>query len=103
MTSINTDVSDYTLSELMAIVEIDDLTHEEIIENTNYYMRKYKTKNPELSVFFKEIQSQLLQYAKSLEQDSEDDNDNSNAKIIVEGYSNMANDATYPSGDKIDK
>ncbi len=101
MTSINTDVSDYTLSELMAIVEIDDLTHEEIIENTNYYMRKYKTKNPELSVFFKEIQSQLLQYAKSLEQDSEDDNDNSNAKIVVEGYSNMANDATYPSGDKM--
>ena len=70
MTSISTDIADYTLSELMAIVEIEELTPEHIIENTNYYIRKYKNKNPELAVFFKQIQSQLLQYAQGLEQDS---------------------------------
>ena len=99
MTSINTNVSDYTLSELMAIVEIEELTPEHIIENTNYYIRKYKNKNPELAVFFKQIQSQLLQYAQGLEHDSEDD-DNED-KIIVEGFGSMTNDAIYPSGEKM--
>jgi hypothetical protein len=99
MTSISTDIADYTLSELMAIVEIEELTPEHIIENTNYYIRKYKNKNPELAVFFKQIQSQLLQYAQGLEPDSEDD-DNED-KIIVEGFGSMTNDAIYPSGEKM--
>ena len=79
MTSINTNITDYTLSELMAIVEVEQLTPEEIIENTNYYIRKYNAKNPKLAVFFKEIQSQLLQYAEGLdpESDEEDDTDDS--------------------------
>jgi hypothetical protein len=110
MTSINTNVTDYTLSELMAIVEIEELTPEHIIENTNYYIRKYKTKNPKLAVFFKEIQSQLLQYSQGLESDRDDEEDeDSEDKIIVksstssvEGYTNMSNnDATYPSGEKM--
>jgi hypothetical protein len=118
MTSINTNVSDYTLSELMAIVEVEDLTPEHIIENTNYYIRKYKTKNPSLSVFFKEIQSQLLQYAEGLDsndenegEDGEDGEDENEAKIMVEprvysiepnieGFGNMNNEATYNAGDK---
>ena len=105
MTSISTDVSDYTLSELMAIVEIEDLKPDTIVENTNYLIKKYKTKNPELAVFFKQIQSQLLQYAQGLEPDSEDDDE---GKIIVEpmvssieGFGNMNNDAIYPSGEKM--
>jgi hypothetical protein len=105
MTSISTDVSDYTLSELMAIVEIEDLKPDTIVENTNYWIKKYKTKNPAMSVFFKQIQSQLLQYAQGLEPDSEDDDE---GKIIVEprvssieGFGNMTNDAVYPSGDKM--
>ena len=103
MTSINTNVSDYTLSELMAIVEVEDLTPEHIIENTNYYIRKYKTKNPTLSVFFKEIQSQLLQYADGLEYDSEDDDNKGKIHVEpnkVEGFGNMKNEAIYNAGDK---
>jgi hypothetical protein len=106
MEDIDTDVSNYTLSELMAIVDIEDLESDTIIENTNYLIRKYKTKNPALSVFFKEIQSQLLQYAQGLEPDSDGDDDE--GKIIVkpnassvEGFSNMTNDAIYPSGEKM--
>ena len=39
MTSIDTNVSNYTLSELMAIVEIEDLNTKDIIENTNFYIK----------------------------------------------------------------
>lgn len=121
MTTINTNVNDYTLSELMAIVEIEELTQEHIIENTNYYIRKYKTKNPGLSVFFKQIQSQLLQYVQGLELESDEDevmqgkiivkpnidsnepNDSSIEPMVssIEGYTNMSNDAIYPSGEKM--
>ncbi len=94
-------VSNYSLSELMAIIGLEDLDQDEIIENTNYYIQKYKLKNPQLAVFFKEIQSQLLQYVDGLKIDDNKDDDNSNdAKIIVEGFGNMSNEASYPSGDK---
>ena len=98
MTSINTNVSDYTLSELMAIVEIEELTPENVVENTNYWIKKYKTKNPEMAIFFQQIQSELLQYAQTLEPESDEDDE---GKIIVEGFGNMSNDAIYPSGDKM--
>ncbi len=99
MTDIDTNVANYTLSELMAIVELDDLDTQDIIENTNYYIRKYKNTNPKMAVFFKEIQSQLLQYTEGLEPDTDEDNDSKN-KIIVEGFGNMSNEAMYPAGDK---
>lgn len=98
MTSIDTDVSNYTLSELMAIIEIDELIPEDIVENTNYFIKKYKNKNPTLSVFFKQIQSQLLQYIQGLDPESDEDNE---GKIVVEGFGNMSNDAIYPSGEKM--
>ncbi len=104
MTSINTNVSDYSLSELMAIININDLNPENIIDNTNYFIRKYKTKNPQLAVFFREIQSQLLQYYQSQQEDSDEDSDN-DAKITVvqssiEGFGTMTNDSIYPAGEK---
>jgi hypothetical protein len=105
MENIDTDVSNYTLSELMAIVEVEDLNPDTIVDNTNYLIKKYKTKNPAMSVFFKQIQSQLLQYAQGLEPESEDDDE---GKIIVEprvssieGFGSMNNDAIYPSGEKM--
>ena len=97
MTSIDTNVSNYTLSELMAIVEIEDLNTKDIIENTNFYIKKYKKKTPLLAIFFKEVQIELLQYAEDLEPHSDDNDEN---KIIVEGYSNMSDDAKYNAGDK---
>lgn len=119
MSHVDTNVSNYTLSELMAIVEIDDLIPEHIIENTNYYIRKYKAKNPTLSVFFQEVQSQLLQYSRnlneyeSLEQEDNDEGDESNedeeGKIVVEPSSGMdkegfgtmsSGEAIYPAGEK---
>ena len=101
MTSIDTNVSNYTLTELMAIVELTDLDHESIIKNTNQLIKRFKGKNPELSVFFQAIQSQLLQYADGLKDtvDNEDE-DGENEKIIVEGFGTRSNEAVYPSGEK---
>ena len=104
MTSIDTNVSNYTLSELMAIVELNDLEHESIIKNTNQLIKRFKSKNPELSVFFQAIQSQLLQYADGLkdpdDNDDQDDEDGEDKKIIVEGFGTISNEAVYPSGEK---
>jgi len=96
MDSIDRNVSNYTLSELMSIVEVNDFDEEEIIQKTDSLVNKFKTKNPELSVFFQEVQSQLLAYAQDLEENPSDDE----GKIHVEGFGNMSNEAIYPAGEK---
>jgi len=95
MTSIDTNVSNYTLSELMVILDMNEINKDEIIEKTNDYINRYKKKDPKLAVFFQEIQGQLLQYRDGLVVPNPEQDD----KIIVESYTNMTNDAQYPSGD----
>jgi hypothetical protein len=97
MTSVDTDVSNYTLSELMAIIEVNDIDPEEIIKNTTALISKFKDSNPQLSVFFMDVQSQLLQYSQGLLAEKEED---LSGKIVVEGFGNRTNDAIYPVGDK---
>jgi hypothetical protein len=101
MTSLDTNVSNYTLSELLTIVELDnddDINEETVLLKTNQFIDKFKHKKPEIAVFFKEIQSQLLQYVSGLEVDSDEDTTD---KIVVEGFGNMTNDAVYPKGEKM--
>lgn len=106
MTDIDTNVSNYTLSELLTIVEIEneDINYDDILDKTNHLIKKFKVKNPILSNFFKEVQMQLLQYAQDLEVDSDDD---TSGKIVVtprdssiEGFGNMSNEAIYPAAEK---
>ena len=106
MTDFETNVSNYTLSELLTIVEIDneDTNYDDILDKTNHLIKKFKVKNPILSKFFKEVQLQLLQYAEDLEVDSDDD---TSGKIIVEprgssieGFGNMSNEAIFPASEK---
>ena len=106
MTSLDTNVSNYTLSELLTIVELDndDINEDTILTTTNKFINKFKHKKPELAVFFKEIQSQLLQYVSGLDQDTYDDTDDTDEdsdKIVVEGFGSMTNDAVYPKGEKM--
>jgi|LauGreSBDMM110SN_4_FD.fasta_scaffold23310_2 hypothetical protein len=103
MTSFDTNVSNYTLSELMAIIGVEEIEPHEIVERTNSLYNRFKTKNPQMASFFKEIQSQLLQYYDGLtENDEEDENENyeSSEKIVVEGFGNMSGEAVYPAGNK---
>jgi hypothetical protein len=104
MTDIDTNVSNYTLSELLIIVGIDNnnnIDKEKIKNNTNALFNKFKNKDSSLADFFLNVQSELLHYVDSLndEQDDEDDGDSSN-KIIVEGFGSMSKEAVYPSGEK---
>jgi len=99
MTSVDTDVSNYTLSELMSIISVEDFDENEIIKKTNELTNKFKHKNPRLAVFFQAIQSQLLRYAQNLEP-LEDDDTNDPNRIHVEGFGTMSNEAIYPAGER---
>jgi len=79
--NIDTNIKNYTLSELMSIVGVTDLDIKEIKEKTNFFIQKFKTSNPTLSTFFLNVQGQLLQYAMSAEDDEND------------------HDAIYPDGE----
>lgn len=58
---VDTNVSNYTIEELMAIIEIDDLDADKIKSNTNALIEKLKQTKPELVVFFNDIQERLLE------------------------------------------
>ena len=100
MTDIDTNVSNYTLSELLTIVDIEneEINKDEILRKTNQFIRRFKTKNPKLSVFFKDVQSELLQYEQGLQPEEEED---TTGKIVVEGFGGMSsNEAIYSAGEK---
>jgi len=100
MTSIDTNVSNYSLSELLDLTGIlndEDINKEEILLKTNKFISQYKTKNPELAFFFKDVQIQLLNYVQGLEPLEEDNS----GKIIVEGFGSMENEAEYSAGEKM--
>ena len=85
---IDTDISNYSLSELMAIIDVDsDVSPEEIIFKTNKLINKFKKTNNELSVFFKEIQECLLEY--SQKQINYNKNTIQKNKPIIESFENM--------------
>ena len=96
---IDTDISNYTLSELMAIVDIQGIDPKEITTKTNKLINKFKNSDPTLSVFFMEVQSQLLQYSQGLIYNTKDENQLD--KVVVESFSNMTSKAAiYPEGEK---
>ena len=102
--NVDTNVENYTLSELMAIVDVDDLDPPEITRKTNILIEKFKNSNPVLSVFFREVQSQLLQYSMNfVDQENAEYNDDNNddvepsEKIYVEGFGTMSGN---PIGEK---
>ena len=97
--SIDTDVSHYSLSELMAIVNVNDLQPNEIIQQTNKYINKFKSSNPVLSTFFFEIQSQLLQYSTNLIDPKNKESAPVEAFTSMNDDSNKNDeDAVYPAG-----
>jgi hypothetical protein len=97
MTDIDTNVSSYTLSELLDIVGIEneDVNYDEIKIKTDKLIKKFKNTNPKLSIFFKNVKNELLNYAEDLEPDLEVD---TKGKIVVEGFGNN-NDAIYSAGE----
>ena len=68
MTSIDTNIDNYTISELLTILDLEDINPEFITDKTNAYIEKFsKEKKPDMVTFFQEMQSVLLNYAEDLE------------------------------------
>lgn len=68
MTSkFDTNVSNYTLSELLTILGLDNPDKKSILKKTNELIQKYKTTEPNTSTFFQDVQTQLISYASELE------------------------------------
>ena len=77
MSTIDYNTSNYTISELLAILDLADPTEQEIIDTTNKYIERFQKENsPTLLSFFQDIQTKLLQYTEQLQtgvKDAEDD------------------------------
>jgi len=61
-------VDNYTITELLSILDLDDPTEEEITDKTNEYIDRFTEENsPNMVNFFQDIQSKLLQYTNQLQ------------------------------------
>jgi hypothetical protein len=73
MSTIDYNIDNYTITELLAILNLDDPTEEQILDTTNKLINRFTTENsPNLVDFFQNIQSKLLQYINQLETSGED-------------------------------
>ena len=95
----DTDITNFTTSELMATVELTDLDPTNIRNKTDILIQKYKIKDPILSAFFTQVRSQLLLYIESNDTSHEEQN---KQRIVVdngahEGYQNMGGLLSNPS------
>jgi hypothetical protein len=68
--NFDTDVENYTLAELLTILGLDEADPEAISKKTNDFIKKYGKTDPKIAAFFKNVQSQLLQFASDLEDPS---------------------------------
>ena len=66
--SVDTNINNYTYPELLIILNIDDPTNTDVIlEKTNKYIDEFtENGNNRMRIFFKQIQTQLLDYAEQL-------------------------------------
>lgn len=60
-------VDNYTVSELLAILDLDDPTEKQILDTTNKYISKFtEEEQHQLVSFFQNVQTKLLQYVSTL-------------------------------------
>lgn len=91
MSTIDTNVDNYTIEELIAILELEDPTEEEIIDTSNGYIEKYEDEGDEtLATFFQDIQNKLVQYMESLENGDNPEEYNPDDEQTDEWYENQA-------------
>lgn len=65
---IDTNIDNYTLSELLTILDLDTPSEENVIKSTNYYITKFqKEGNDKMANFFQDVQDTLLMYVEGLD------------------------------------
>jgi hypothetical protein len=90
MTSIDTNIKNYSVSELLTILDLDDPDPIFIEKRTDEYISRFKKeKNPDLVIFFEEIKSVLLDYAKELKTSSGPVSSNSAKKQTDSWFQNQ--------------
>ena len=78
-TDIDTNIDNYTVPELLSILNLDDPTDKDITDVTNKYIdQSNKSGNTDMAIFFKDIQNTLLSYNN---EESNNDNDNNDEDI----------------------
>jgi len=83
MSGIDADVNNYTIDELLSILNLDELNSDDIVKTTDELIARFNNENNStLSRFFQDVQTKLLQYSKV------NDTNNSNNKNYYPYQSN---------------
>ena len=93
MSSIDYNTNNYTITELLAILELDDPDSDEIMDTTNKLIKQFSVtgeNQPQLVNFFQSIQTKLLQYMQQLETSGEDAEYTPDEKQTNEWWQNEA-------------
>ena len=75
MSTIDYNIDNYTITELLAILGLDDPDSDEIMDTTNKYISQFSPSGenqPQLVNFFQSMQTKLLRYMQQLETSGED-------------------------------
>jgi len=73
MPEVDTNIENYTVSELLTILDLDTPDPEQITEKTEIYIKKFTNeKNPDMVTFFRDMKAELLNYAEQLYNEEED-------------------------------
>jgi len=75
MSKLDYNIDNYTIPELLAIVDLDDPDSKEIMDATNNYIKRFSPEGenqPQLVNFFQAVQTKLLMYIQQLETSGED-------------------------------
>jgi len=77
----------YTISELLIILNLDDPDSSQVIDTTNEYITRFTQENqPNMVNFFQDVQTKILTYMKQLENDNSDAEYTPDAKQTDEWY-----------------
>ena len=97
MSTVDYNTDNYTISELLSILDLDDPSEEEIIDTTNKYIDRFSKENsPNLIAFFQDIQTKILQYTNQLQTGASDAEYVSNSEQTDRWFKNEA----LPQDDK---
>jgi hypothetical protein len=73
MPQIDTNIENYSVSELLTILDLDNPDPDQITEQTDIYIEKFtKEKNPDMVNFFRDMKTELLNYAEELYNEEEE-------------------------------
>ena len=73
MPGVDTNIENYTVSELLTILDLDTPNPEQITEKTEVYIKKFTNeKNPDMVTFFRDMKAELLSYADQLYNEEEE-------------------------------